>query len=115
MGRSAQQRHSHRLYRTRFPLRRLRKTAEGAEFLAGLRLALLFQRQNGFVGQKKKLVSRAAREELDLGIGLPVVGFKTQWQLAVFFRDLLLARGRRRVCRWPDLRRRHAVIGGLAS
>src|SRR6266436_10351771 len=113
IGRCAEQRHADGIRRTEFPLRSFRKAGECAKPLRGFRVALFLQHQNRFVGKKKKLVPRTAREELDLGIGLPVVGFKAQRQLAVFFSDLLLRRGRRRLRSGRDQLRGGPVIGGL--
>src|SRR5260370_9610277 len=45
---------------------------------------------------------------------MPMIGFEAQRQLAVFFRDLLLDRGRRRIRRRGELRCGHPMIGGLA-
>ena len=55
----------------------------------------LGQDQHGFGGREKKGVAGAAGQVLNLAVGLPLVGFKTQGQFAVGFQYLLT--GRRRI------------------
>jgi len=77
-------------------------------------VARFLYRENRFVRQKKKLVSGAARKKLDLGIGLPVIGFKAERQLTVVFDEFLLCCWGWRVGSGGALRGSRAMIGGLA-